>query len=480
MKRLTLVLDQGTSSTKVFLFDLSNTVVFKSIIKHPLRKLSPSQVEADSSQILNACQTLIHLACKKALEHNGRIISAGMAFQRSTFLFWDKKSLKPLTPALSWQDGRAADIIEIFKDDADTIFKITGGPLNPHFGGPKFTHLVTHNSNLARKVKNGEIYFGTISTFLTHCLTRNPYVDQSIASRFSLMNLKMASWDKNLLDLFDVRENVLPLIVPTVHPFGFIKFRKSRIPLRVVIGDQQAALIGQGGYRENAIGMNFGTSGSVQINSGKIPIHLIGLISSVLFSDQHHKQFLLEGTINACNSIFYHLENKLNIPHKDMLWHDRCSSTNTKRVYIPEFGGLASPYWIDNFKTPIKRSGFKSDNEMIRAAMESIGLLTFDILEIARKHMGTLPKQLFASGGGGRPPLLQFISDLTNISILQLRMKDSTALGVHSLLIKDYNGNWPGLNLSEGVYFKAEMNESSRLEKINKWHETLRESGIIN
>ncbi len=479
-KQFTLVIDQGTSSTKVFLFNLSNRVVFKASCKHFLKKPKPGYVEADASQIADACTMLIQKACNWTSDLNGRIISSGMALQRSTFLFWDKQTVKPLTPALSWQDGRATDIVDELSEEANFIFNKTGAPLNAHFGGPKFAHMIRHHSDLAGKVERGDVFYGTISAYLVHHLTGHPYIDETIASRFILMDLKNANWDENLLSLFNITKNILPNLVPSVYQFGLIKSGDIKIPLRVVIGDQQAALLGQGGYTQNAIAMNFGTSGSIQINAGKHPAHVKGLISSVLFSNNKIRYYLIEGTISACNSIFYYLEDELNIPHKDMLWHERCKKTETNGVYIPAVGGLAAPYWVDNYEPISKGYATDSKNEIIRAAMESIGFLTYDILELAMNHLGKLPKQIFASGGGGRAPLLQFISDLTGISVIHGDMKDRTALGVHSLLIKDYTSDWPEFDLKSDHHYAPNMSQNKKNGKLKKWHDALRFANIIN
>lgn len=479
-KQFTLVIDQGTSSTKVFLFNLSNRVVFKARYKHALQKPKPGYVEADATQIADACTRLIQKACRRVSDLNGQLISAGIALQRSTFLFWDKQTIEPLTPALSWQDGRATDIVEELSSQADFIFQKTGAPLNAHFGGPKFAHMVRHHPDLANKVKRGAVLYGTISAYLVHYLTGNPCVDESIASRFTLMDLDTGTWEDGLLSLFNVPKNSLPELVPSVHPFGNILSGNYEIPLQVVMGDQQAALLGQGGHSRNSIAMNFGTSGSIQINAGEMPAHVDGLISSVLFSDEENRYYLLEGTINACNSIFYHLEDDLNIHHKDMLWHERCAETITNGVYIPTAGGLAAPYWADNYKSISKGYDTDSPNEIIRAAMESIGFLSFDILVLAMSHLGKLPRQIFASGGGGRPPLLQFISDLTGVSVIHGAMKDRTALGVHALLMKDHTGNWPAVDLKGEHHFIPEMDKSIKTNKLNRWQNALKEAGVIN
>ena len=478
-KYITLVLDQGTSSTKVFLFNSLNHVIFKSRDKHTLKHPKSGLAEADAQEIANSCKKLILKAVRFSLQKELIISSAGMAFQRSTFLFWDRKSLKPLTPTLSWQDGRATDIVENLKTHSDNIFKTTGAPLNAHFGGPKFAHLIHQSKSLKNKLKSGTAIFGTISAYLTQILTGNCVIDETIASRFIMMDLDTCQWDQKLLTLFGVPEHCLPQLVPSLHNFGFLKIDGLRIPLQVVIGDQQAALIGQGGYIPGTVAMNFGTSGSVQINAGQNTSHVDGLISSVLYSDKSQRHYLLEGTINACNSLFYRLEQELGIPHKEMLWHDRCVETKTNGVFIPAVTGIAAPYWADHI-TPVSDGyGNNLPNEIIRAGMESVGFLVNDIWTLAKINLDVLPKKVMASGGGGRPPLLQFISDLTGLTVTHSLMKDRTALGVHSLVIKSETGSWPKIKIESDDGYEPKMDSSIKKKKIKQWKSALIRAGVI-
>jgi|TARA_Y100000310_G_scaffold63867_1_gene59298 glycerol kinase len=477
-KQATLVIDLGTSSTKVFLFNFLDHVVFKTREKHSLRHPKPKHVEVDALSIAHTCKKLMGQAVNFSRTKNIQISAAGFAFQRSTFLFWDRKTLKPLTPALSWQDSRATNIVNQTKRHSKTIFKKTGAPLNAHFGGPKFAHLVNHSKRLKKKVKEGTVVFGTISAFLTQHLTGNCLVDETIASRFLMMNLNTCQWDQTLLDLFGALPDYLPKLVPSTYDFGSLDINGLKFPLRVIIGDQQAALIGQGGYAPGSVAMNFGTSGSIQINAGQDTAHVDGLISSVLFSDGSERHYLLEGTINACNSLFYQLEEELGIPHKEMRWHKRCEHTRTEGVFIPASQGIAAPYWTDHLKPVSEGYGEDLPNEIIRAGMESIGFLVNDIWTLAQTHLDSLPEKVIVSGGGGRPPLLQFISDLTGITVNHSIMKDRTALGVHTLLKKLQSGKWPNIKLETDVSHKPVMNQKLKREKIKRWKFALAKSGI--
>ncbi|MBC8345804.1 MAG: hypothetical protein ISR82_03605 [Candidatus Marinimicrobia bacterium] len=478
-KSATLVIDQGTSASKVFLFNSSNRVAFKSRLRHTLKNPKPGHIEADALTIALTCEKLILEAISFAKYKNIPISSAGIALQRSTFLFWDRKTLKPLTPALSWQDGRATDIVENLKSHSESIFKMSGVPLNPHFGGPKFAHLINRSTSLKNKIEKGTAVFGTISTFLIQYLTGNCYIDETIASRFIMMNLDTCQWDQDLLNLFNVPNNCLPQLVSTNYNFGTIKYGGLSIPLKIVIGDQQAALIGQGGFEPGSVAMNFGTSGSVQINAGQYSAHVDGLISSVLYSNSNKRQYLLEGTINACNSLFYSLEKALEIPHKNMQWHRRCAETKTNGVYIPSKTGIAAPYWNDHLKPISEGYGDNIPNEIIRAGMESIGFLVNDIWTLTKTHLKYLPQNVMASGGGGRPPLLQFISDLTGLTITHSIMKDRTALGVHALLIQSATGSWPKIKTDSDDKYTPKMDANIKDEKIDRWKSALKKAGVL-
>ncbi len=147
---LYLVIDQGTSSTKSFLFKENGNIIHTEKVKHRLQRLNRFHVECDSKTILNICKTLIHNAIKDYGEYS--ITKVGIAVQRSTFLFWDKYSIEPMTKALSWQDTRAQNIVNEFSNHSDWIWEKTGAPLSPNFGGPKFLHMIRKHPRLRKKV----------------------------------------------------------------------------------------------------------------------------------------------------------------------------------------------------------------------------------------------------------------------------------------------------------------------------------------
>ncbi|MEE8341711.1 MAG: FGGY family carbohydrate kinase [Candidatus Neomarinimicrobiota bacterium] len=468
-----LVLDQGTSSSKIFLFDDEQNIVFSDRERHRLNRPQKQHVESDPIDILNACSNLITSAINYTKNKNGEIVSMGMAVQRSTFLFWDKQNLKHYTKAISWQDSRAQAESDLFIKHSDIIQAITGVPLSAHFGAPKYIHFINNDNTLKNKIENDRIWFGPLSAYLTQSFTGIPATDESIAGRSLLMNLDKIEWDEELCSLFGVPMSCLPSLKPTVHDYGLVEIGDDHIPLYCVIGDQQAALIGQDGSTPGTLAMNFGTSGSVHFNAGAEPCRVSELLSNVLYSTSSVRNYLLEGTITACSSMFYWLEGELNIPHNKMFWDKRCGKTTTEGALIPGFVGLAAPYWIDGFETVSHNLEGASNNEIIRAGMETIGFLVHDIFKSIAEKTKLKPELITVSGGGARDPLLQFIADLLQIKIGHTALKDRTALGVYKLLRLSDNKFIADETVECDKIFSPKMNNSVREEKLKIWKTAL-------
>ena len=455
-----LVIDQGTSSTKGFLFKKNGEMFYKETIKHRLNYLSRNHIECDASDILNACKTLI---ANLASLTNNSILSMGLSVQRSTFLFWDRKNIKPVTTALSWQDSSSKNIVEKIIEHSDWIYKTTGLPLSPHFGGPKYQKMITDDPLLYKKIQNGQLIFGSLSSYITHALTQTASIDHSIASRTLLLNVHSCNWSQECLDLFKIPKSCLPYLMPTKADYG--RVLKYDFNLNCVIGDQQGALVGQNGLSKNSIGMNFGTSASVLNNTGDHPKIIDGLVTSVLFSDPLKKVYISEGTINACNSLFYYLEDILNIRHKKMVWDKRCKKENTEGIFISGFSGIAAPYWLSGFKDIYYKINKNNKNEIIRAAMESIGFLVNDIMKMLDDNNTKNSSFITASGGGARDSLLQFISDISGQIIKRPKVRDKTAIGVFRILCDNYKH----IEDEEADLFEPKLDKIQISKKINLW-----------
>ncbi len=477
MERYFLIIDQGTSGTKSFIFNEKGEVCFSEKNKHSLDFPKPLYVECDAQIIADVVNLLFTSAVNWVKENNGVILSAGLAVQRSTFLFWDKKSIQPLTPALSWQDNRAHYLIDKFKEYQELIYGKTGVPLSGHFGALKYIHFIKEYPELVKKLKSGETFFGPLSSYLSHVLSGTAVVDHSIAGRSQLFSLDSLNWDDTLCELFNVNLSCLPPLVPTLHNFGKIKIDGKNIPLLCIIGDQQSALMGQGFSSPGIVSINLGTSGSVQYYADNHHVHINGLLSNLLWSSNSKHYFLVEGTINTCNSLFYWLEDHLNIPHKQMKWDERCEKTKTRGVLVPDITGIASPYWAQPKKTVFYNLNNATDNEIIRAGMESIGFFFHDIMQTLIKD-GFEITSIYSGGGGARKPLLQFMADLLDIPIKRSKIKDKTALGVFRLLFRKQFSEFPEIQHSPKEIFSPKMTADHRKVKLASWKKSLILAGV--
>ncbi|MFL3005021.1 MAG: FGGY family carbohydrate kinase [Candidatus Neomarinimicrobiota bacterium] len=459
-----IVIDQGTSSTKAFLFNSKGQIIHNAKIKHILKNPKKFYFESDPIEILNSIEVLFKEMVNRSV--NTPIKSAGLSIQRSTFMFWDKETKQPFTPAISWQDSRASSSMKNTLKHRAKLWQITGTPLSPHFGGPKFLHFVRNNLQIKKLIKDEKLFFGPLSSFLTHSMTNNVGIDNSIASRTILFNINKNKWSKYALNLFGVPESCLPPIVPVKHNYGTMF--NSNIELKVVIGDQQAAFIGNNGLQQNTLAANYGTSASIQLNVGPTPKIINGLISSILFSNSKEKVFMVEGTINSCNSLFYYLEKKFNIDHQLMNWNERVKNIETDGIFIPGFSGIASPYWKTGFEDIlIDLDG--NINQTIRAAMESIGFLTYDILSFFKKNKFSASNDLIVSGGAARPSLLQFIANITRKNMHLTKIKDKTAYGVLKILSNQLDQT-SKIRLNEKIIFCPKNKNKS---KVEKWHKSI-------
>ncbi|MFQ6604351.1 MAG: FGGY family carbohydrate kinase [Fidelibacterota bacterium] len=466
-----LILDSGTSSSKVFVVSRAGSILFSERQKHALERPAPFCVESNAEHTFAACHSLLERAYAYVRSREGKIRRIGLTVQRSTFLFWHKKTCQPHTPALNWQDSRARDLISRWESYRERIQHITGIPLSAHFGGPKYAYFTEEFPELKQ---NDDLWFGPLSAYLCHRFTGQARVDESIAGRSLLFAIDSASWSQEMMDLFQVSPAHLPPLGNTVQPYGTIRLGKEEIPLSCIIGDQQAALIGQGGDASGQLAMNFGTSGSVQLNTGEQPAHISTLLANVLSSNDR-RIYLLEGTINACNSLFYWLESELDIPHHKMVWHERCAQTETEGVLIPGFVGLAAPYWQDGFSTQYFRLSGNAD-EVVRAGMESIGFLVHDIYREMGSVLSGEQPVITASGGGARLPLLQFIANLLQQPVALSSLKDRTAMGVFRLLRHLDDGDFHGTGPAYDEMIYPSENEAYRRKKLAAWRLAL--SGI--
>jgi glycerol kinase len=428
-----IVLDQGTSSSRAIALDGVGRIVANHT--HAVETLRPrsGHAEMDPALVLAAVDTVLNRTLEDVAREHLQPVALGLSVQRSSFLFWDEGKQQPLTPILTWQDTRATAEVAQLGDRADDVAEITGVLPGPYYGGPKFAHLLAHDSDLRSAVNApGErIKFIPLESLLIRHLTGKLYIDETIAGRTLLFDIHRRRWSDDLLTLFGIPEYTLPELVPSRFDYGHYRWQDLNIPLIICMGDQQAAMTGLGARAPGEVAINLGTSGSVALHSGDRPRVTPGLLANVAFSASDRVEYVLEGTINAVGALFAWFAGEWDQPDITNQWPELVAD-RTDLVMIPGVNGLAAPYWRPDIPTTfVPELKGHSKPEQLRAGMESIAFLVHDILQAMAADGERLdPGEIHVGGGMAQPPVLQFLADILQHPLHLHQVREATARGV--------------------------------------------------
>ncbi|MBI3610354.1 MAG: glycerol kinase [Nitrospirae bacterium] len=473
-----LSLDQGSTNSKAILVDRKGKIVRQAVI--PLKTVRPRSgwVEHDPKAILSSQLGAVKQLLRSIGRKNG-VSALGIANQRSTIILWDKNTGRPLAPAISWQDLRAAELTRQWSNHRELIRSKTGLMLTPYYSALKLRWLLDHLKGARAKAESGRVLCGTVNTFLIWHLTRSDLhvTDHTNAARMFLMNLHSLSWDEELLSLFDIPPTILPRILPTSADYGMARLSGREIPIRASIGDQQAGLLGLGAVRPGDAVVNYGTGGFLLVNTGHQPILLPGLLSSLAWTTPEETAYVVEGTVNAVGTVFDRLGEFGWLKSADEI--DRVLKSSRERVYlVPALAGLGAPHWLSEARMSLFGLGSTTSNaDLVRAAVEGIAFLVKDIVEVIRKERTIRINKLTAGGGGSRiGSLVQAQADLLGLPIIRSGVSEATALGA-AFLAGVGCGWWkspsdlPGV--TAGKLFRPRLSETEREQCYDKWKKAI-------
>ena len=433
-------LDQGTSSTRFMIFDHAGKVVGQHQLEH--RQILPKAgwVEHDASEIWERVQEVIAAALKQANILGADLAAIGITNQRETTLIWDKKTGVPLANAIVWQDTRTTDFLAtLSQTQKETIQFKTGLTIAPYFSGSKMNWLLNNVSGA-----NGEnAIMGTIDSWLLWNLSGGVQggvhlTDVTNASRTLLMNLETLDWDEELLDIFGVSRTMLPTIKSSSEtyaltnphgPFG------SAVPIAGILGDQQAAMVGQVCFERGESKTTYGTGNFALLNTGtEIVRSKNGLLTTVCFKfGEEPAKYALEGSVAVTGSAIQWLRDQLGIINNAAETENLASSvTDTAGVYfVPAFSGLFAPYWRSDARGAIvglTRAATKA--HLARAALEAICYQTRDVMDAMVADSGVPMIQMRVDGGITANSLcMQMQADIMGIDITRPLIGETTALG---------------------------------------------------
>ena len=443
MKRYILAIDQGTTGSRAILFDAAGRAVASAYREFKQYFPKPGWVEHDAQEIWRSCETVIREAVRKSKIAPEEILAIGITNQRETTVMWDRATSRPVHHAIVWQCRRTSDLCRAHKKHESVIHEKTGLVLDPYFSGTKIEWLLKHVPGLRRKAAAGRIAFGTIDSWLIWKLTggRSHVTDLTNASRTMLLNIKTKKWDPELLKIFGVSAKVLPRLQLSGSVFGTtqnVAGLPAGIPIAGVMGDQQAALYGQGCYEAGASKNTYGTGCFIMMNTGKKLVYSKkGLLTTLACDFKGRSVYALEGAVFIGGAVVQWLRDGLKvIKHSAETEREIHGLKDTGGVYVvPAFVGLGAPYWKSEARGLI--SGITRGTTMphiIRACLEAIAYQSRDVFDIMQKAFGGKIHELKVDGGACKnDSLMQFQADILGSKIVRPKVIELTARGVAHL-----------------------------------------------
>ncbi len=327
------VLDVGSTAIKGALVD--EELQRFDVVEAPVAlHQCEGRVEIDAEAVASAVSELL-----ARLGEGGRAAAVGLACQRSTCLLWERAGGRAATPALSWMDRSTEPRTAALASQAGRIAERTGLRLSPHYAAPKLAALLDELPGGRRRAAAGELLAGTLDAFLVHRLTGAPSTEPGQAGRTLLCGLESGGWDEELCALFDIPAACLPPIAPSAGPRG----QTASGPLTALAGDQQAALLGHGGWRTGVAACHFGTGAFVLASTGERILRHEGLLAAALATTEGERRHQLEGTVNAAGSA---LDWALTATGADLdTWRERALDPEALPRALPAFSGAGAPWW---------------------------------------------------------------------------------------------------------------------------------------
>lgn len=440
-----LAIDQGTTGTRAILYDKKGRSSASAYQEFRQIFPRPGWVEHDGQEIWQSVLNVVGQVLHRSRLDPSKIAAIGITNQRETTVLWDRKTGRPVSHAIVWQDRRtAAYCVQLKRRGLEKeVRHKTGLVLDPYFSATKIAWLLKHLPGIKEKARRGDILFGTIDTWLVWKMTGGHVhaTDYTNASRTLLFDIRRGRWDGELLKLFGVPEAMLPKVFPSAAYYGMTAAcgrLPAGIPIRALVGDQQAALYGQGCYEKGEVKNTYGTGCFVVLHLGRecprsIPFGLLGTAAC----DREGKlAYALEGSVFIGGAVIQWLRDGLGLIKQatDTEGAIRGLRDAGGVTLIPAFAGLGAPHWNPDLRGVI--SGLTrgtTSAHLIRAALESIAHQSADVIEQMEKT-GTRVQALRVDGGATHNRfLMQFQADLLGIPILVSERAECTAWGAAKL-----------------------------------------------
>jgi glycerol kinase len=440
-----LALDQGTTGTTALVVAADGRILGRGYSEFTQHFPRGGWVEHDAEEIRDVTIRVARAALEAARNRESfRVEGIGITNQRETVVLWDRETGRPVHRAIVWQDRRTAPICRELRKAGheEEVRRRTGLVLDPYFSGTKLTWIFREHPELARRAEEGELACGTVDSWLIHVLTRGQVhaTDPTNASRTLLYDLHAGEWSPEMARILEVPEAVLPEVRSSSGEFGVAvgEFLGVEAPIAGVAGDQQAALFGQGCWREGLAKNTYGTGAFLLLHTGDEPVlseH--GLLTTVACDARGERAFALEGSIFIAGAAIQWLRDGLELlptaPDSESM--ARSLEDNEGVYFVPAFVGLGAPHWDPDARGAIlglTRGVGKA--HLVRAALEAMAYSTVEVLRAQEGDSGVAARELRVDGGAAENDwLMQFQSDLLDLPVRRPANVETTALGAAGL-----------------------------------------------
>ena len=442
MREFVGALDQGTTSTRFVVFDHAGVEVGRSQLEHRQFLTRPGWVEHDADEIWRRSTAVIADALDQANLVQADLVGIGIANQRETSIVWDRRSGKPLGPAIVWQDVRTEPTVTAWRLSglADTLRFRTGLPLSTYSSAAKLIWLLDNVDGAREGAERGDVLLGTVDSWLIWKMSGEHITDVTNASRTMLMNLETLDWDDEILDLLGIPRAALPRIhASTFGRDELIATRlgdsTSRVAILGVLGDQQAALIGHRCFSPGDAKNTNGTGSFLLVNTGAEPLFSSrGLITTVAYQFRGERPvFALEGAVAVVGAAVQWLRDQLGIiSSADEIENLANRVGDADGVYfVPAFAGLFAPYWRADARGAVfGLSRSHTSAHLARAVLEAIGFQTLDVVSAIDEDLSRRIEELHVDGGvTANSTCMQLQADILGIPVLREGVQEATALG---------------------------------------------------
>ena len=482
-KKYLLALDEGTTSARTIMFDSNmNKVItaqqeFNQIYPHP------GWVEHDPMEIYaTQYASMIECVAKSGIDPE-EIAGIGITNQRETTIVWEKATGKPVYNAIVWQCRRTSEICEALEKEGhgEYVRKTTGLKIDAYFSGTKIKWILDNVEGAREKAERGELLFGTVDTWLVWKLTEGAVhvTDRTNASRTMLYNINTLQWDEHLCEILGIPMSMLPEVRSSSEVYGYVRMMGAKVPISGIAGDQQAALFGQGCINEGDLKITYGTGCFLLANTGSKPVFSkCGLVTTIAATPEGRPvEYALEGSVFTGGAVIQWLRDELRIIHdsSDSEYFARKVADNGGVYIVPAFTGLGAPYWDMHARgviTGITRGANR--DHIIRAALESIAFQSEDVIRAMCEDMGEKINSLKVDGGASANNfLMQFQSDISDVTVVRPSQKEATAAGA-AYLAGIAAGLFGNDLFAEGAkvnaVFEPKMDAKDREKLLDGWH----------